>query len=180
MVPPNQKVSWPAPIIIMRQPENLRDAFVCVCAVFVCDSDKLYFRVVPCRKKSFDWNKISIFSDKQNHVRIKPGIHIFKLDDGKLGILGFNNMVPVPDCALIRFDIDDETDAQYRALLYNQLVEIDRNRASIFQRSAKTYFEVVNKKNTFLCNISCDFKTLERASKRYDPNYIWKNAKPEA
>ena len=107
-------------------------------------------------------------------------IHLFKLDDGKLGILGFNNMVPVPDCALIRFDIDDETDAQYRALLYNQLVEIDRNRASIFQRSAKTYFEVVNKKNTFLCNISCDFKTLERASKRYDPNYIWKNAKPEA
>ncbi len=119
-------------------------------------------------------------SPKPNHVRIKPGIHIFKLDDGKLGILGFNNMVPVPDCALIRFDIDAEPDAQYRALLYNQLVEIDRNRASIFQRSAKTYFEVVNKKNTFLCNISCDFKTLERASKRYDPNYIWKNAKPEA
>lgn len=118
-------------------------------------------------------------SPKPNHAKIKSGVHIFKLDGGRLGILGFNNMVPVPDCALIEFNIDDEPDKRYRALLYNQLAEIDRNRAALFQRSAKTYFEVVNKTNEFLCRISCDFKELERASKRYDPNHKTQKAKPE-
>ncbi len=110
-------------------------------------------------------------SPKPSHAKIKPGVHIFKIDDGRLGLLGFNNMVPVPECALIAFDIGAEPDARYRALLQRQAIEIDRRRADILHRSTKTYFEVVNGKNKFLCKISCDFKALEKACKSYNPNY---------
>ena len=44
-------------------------------------------------------------SPKPNHQNLKPGRHLMKLDGGKLGLLGFNNMIPVNDAALISFDI---------------------------------------------------------------------------
>ena len=86
-------------------------------------------------------------------------------------MLGFNNMVPVPDSALIEFDFSSEPDEKYKRLLQNQIIEIDRRRAEVLQKASKTYFEVVNKANPFLCNISCDFKALEKACKSYDPDF---------
>lgn len=108
-------------------------------------------------------------SPKPNHVNIKAGHHIMKLDGGQLGLLGFNNMLPVPDCALISFDIEAEPDQKYAELLRRQAVFINRNRASVLDHAAKTYFQVVNKKNAFYLKICCDFRKLERACDRYDP-----------
>lgn len=109
-------------------------------------------------------------SPKPNHARIKSGHHIMKLDNGALGLLGFNNMVPVPDTALISFDIDAESDAKYAELLRRQAAYINRNKADVLQHASTTYYQVVNKKNAFLLKICCDFKKLERACSRYDPN----------
>lgn len=36
-------------------------------------------------------------SPKPNHANIKSGKHIMRLDGGRLGLLGFNNMIPVRD-----------------------------------------------------------------------------------
>ena len=47
-------------------------------------------------------------SPKPNHKSIKPGKHIIKLDGGRYGLLGFNNMIPVHKDALIEYDIDAE------------------------------------------------------------------------
>lgn len=109
-------------------------------------------------------------SPKPNHANIKPGRHIMKLDEGRLGLLGFNNMIPVPDEALIEFDINNEPDKQYADLLRRQAFFINRNKASIYGHASSTYYSVVNKKNTFLQKICCDFKKLERACNQYDPN----------
>ena len=43
---------------------------------------------------SFDYF-VPMESPKGNHDNVKSGIHILKLDDGRLGLLGFNNMIPV-------------------------------------------------------------------------------------
>lgn len=109
-------------------------------------------------------------SPKPNHVNIKPGHHIFKIDGGKLGLLGFNNMIPVNDTALIAFNIDEEPDAQYAELLRRQASYINRNKATVLACASSTYYSVVNKQNKFLIKICCDFKKLERACKQYNPN----------
>lgn len=106
-------------------------------------------------------------SPKPNHANIKPGKHIIKLDGGRYGMLGFNNMVPVHEDALIEFDINAEPDAKYQELLKRQAALCNRMKADILNHAQMTYFDVVNKTNKFLMGISCDFKVLESASKQY-------------
>lgn len=110
-------------------------------------------------------------SPKPNHVNIKAGKHILRLDNGKYGLLGFNNMIPVHNDALIIYDIDAEPDPQYKELLKHQAVICNRMKADILNRAQKTYFDVTGKTNKFLMSISCDFKKLEKACKAYNKNY---------
>lgn len=110
-------------------------------------------------------------SPKPNHANIKPGKHIMKIDNGKLGLLGFNNMIPVHEDALISFNIDDEPDAKYAELLRRQISFINRNKADVLNHASQTYYNAVEKQNSFLLEICCDFKKLERACKQYDPNH---------
>lgn len=110
-------------------------------------------------------------SPKPNHTNIKSGKHILKLDGGKYGLLGFNNMVPVHKDALIEFDINAEPDEKYRELLKRQAVICNRMKADILNHAQMTYFDVVNNKNKFLVGISCDFKKLESACKMYKKDY---------
>lgn len=111
-------------------------------------------------------------SPKPNHATIKPGKHIIKLDGGKYGILGFNNMIPVHPDALIAFDINDEPDEKYRELLKRQVSCCNKIKADILNHAQMTYFDVVSKENKFLVKISCDFRKLEKACKAYNKNYI--------
>ena len=80
-------------------------------------------------------------------------------------------MIPVPECALIAFDINDEPDEQYAELLRRQAYYINRNKADILDHAWRTYHSVLKGNNAFLNRICCDFSALERVSKRYDPNY---------
>lgn len=113
-------------------------------------------------------------SPKPNHANIKSGKHILKLKSGQYGLLGFNNMIPVHKDALIRVDIMKEADVKYRILLQHQIEICNRMKADIINHAQMTYFDVVSKKNKFLMNISCDFKKLEKASKKYNANYSLK------
>lgn len=110
-------------------------------------------------------------SPKPNHVNIKTGSHIMKLDNGKLGLLGFNNMIPVHDSALISFDIDNETDEKYAELLRRQISYINRRKADVLNNASRTYFRATAGNNVFLSKICCDFKRLEKACEHYDPNF---------
>ncbi len=109
-------------------------------------------------------------SPKPNHANMKPGRHIMKIDNGKLGLLGFNNMIPVCESALISFNINDEPDAKYAELLKRQISFINRNKADVLNHASQTYYSVVTQKNTFLLGICCDFKKLEKACKQYNPS----------
>lgn len=109
-------------------------------------------------------------SPKPNHANIKAGKHIMKIASGKLGQLGFNNMIPVHEAALIDFDIDQEPDKQYAELLKRQASFINRHKADVLDHASQTYYSVVSRKNKFLLEICCDFKKLEKACGQYDPN----------
>lgn len=134
--------------------KNSRRPYV---GVVLCVSEHQYF--------------VPMESPKPSHAKIKSGTHIFKINGGALGLLGFNNMIPVPDCALIKFDIGDEPDAKYRHLLRDQIIAINNNRTSILKKATKTYHEVTAVRSPFLCRISCDFKLLESASKVYQQSH---------
>ena len=114
-------------------------------------------------------------SPKPSHAKIKAGRHIMKLDNGKLGLLGFNNMIPVPDSALIAFDIDAEPDADYARISFAvRLPTSTVPRSTCWYHASRTYYGVVAKHNSFLMGICCDFQKLERACDRYDPNHVRK------
>ncbi len=114
-------------------------------------------------------------SPKANHNNVKSGIHILKLDDGKLGMLGFNNMIPVHESALISFDIDQEPDERYAELLRRQISYMNKRKADIFYHASKTYYKATKGNIKFLNEICCDFKKLENACNHYNPNYSKKS-----
>ena len=78
---------------------------------------------------------VPLESPKPNHVNIKGGGPVMKLDDGRLGLMGFNNMIPVIPSCLIKFDIQSIENENYKMLLLNQLNYCNKNRDLILQRT---------------------------------------------
>ena len=110
---------------------------------------------------------VPLESPKPNHANIKSGGPVLKLDGGKLGIMGFNNMIPVKKYQLIEFDIMEEPDEKYRALLLNQLDYCNKNRELILKRASATYKKAVEGNNPFYRKVCCDFKKLENSCGKY-------------
>ena len=120
---------------------------------------------------------VPLESPKPNHANISSGGPVLKLKDGKLGVMGFNNMIPVPKIALIDFDFNDIEDEQYRMLLINQLDYCNGIRNVIMHRARTTYNKAVGNKVPYYKKVCCNFKKLERMALSYDPNHKPKNKK---
>ena len=65
-------------------------------------------------------------SPKPKHRKMRNSKDFRKIHNGKYGAINFNNMIPVPDEALILMDINNEPDLQYRRLLQNQYNDIKK------------------------------------------------------
>ena len=120
-------------------------------------------------------------SPKANHKSFSSSVHIMPIDNGTRGLLGFNNMIPVPSCALITFDINDLEDKKYAALLRRQASFINKHKSEVYHRASRTYYLATSPEATeqscFFKRICCDFKKLEQKCDRYDPNFWSKNRK---
>lgn len=67
-------------------------------------------------------------SPKEKHLKMnKKAIDIWKIDDGKLGIINFNNMLPCQNNLLTEV-LPTITDVKYRKLLENQIELINKDR----------------------------------------------------
>ncbi len=110
---------------------------------------------------------VPLESPKPNHVNIRSGGPVLKLDEGKLGIMGFNNMIPVKKYQLVDFDILQEPDVKYRELLFNQLNYCEKNKNLIFARADTTYRKAVKGNSPFYQKVCCNFKKLEDACNRF-------------
>ena len=114
---------------------------------------------------------VPLESPKPGHAKLKSGSVIIKIDGGRLGIMGFNNMIPVPPECLIYFDISKVEDEKYKMLLYNQLEFCNKNRDVITRRAEYVYRKTTSKNIPYYNDICCNFKKLERKSRKYDPNW---------
>lgn len=100
-------------------------------------------------------------SPKPNHAKMHNGIHFMRINGGKYGLLGFNNMVPAKEYFLVPFNIEEEQNEAYKNLLRNQIDFCRKHKDEIYHHARKTYEGVTEKRIPFLLQICCDFKRLE-------------------
>lgn len=98
------------------------------------------------------------------HQKLKNNIFIFKIHNGKYGMLGFNNMIPVNDTELINFDINKESE-KYKQILISQYHFCNKHIQEIQIKALETYNR--SQKNKFLKKVCCNFKLLEEKLKEY-------------
>ena len=100
------------------------------------------------------------------HIKMKENTYIFKIHNGKYGILGINNMLPIPNEAIIKFDINQENE-KYKQILISQFRFCNKYKNEIYEKVNKTYVERIKGKNKFLIQICWDFKLLEQKCREY-------------
>ena len=112
-------------------------------------------------------------SPKPKHQIMKNNIDFFKIDNGTLGVINFNNMIPVVESALLLIDIDAMEDSKYQRLLQNQYKCIKADREQI-QLTAKRLRDTLFKKDEELNGNDkkikercCDLPLLEEVVKHY-------------
>lgn len=101
---------------------------------------------------------------RNSHQKIKNNVFIFKIHNGKYGMLGFNNMIPVEKTELINFDINKEN-VKYRQILISQYHFCNKHINEIQAKALATYKN--RNKNAFFKKICCDFLLLEKKAKEY-------------
>lgn len=84
-----------------------------------------------------------------------------------IGTLKFSNMIPVPDCSLIPYDLASEPDKKYKTLLTKQLVFIRHNQNHIYRNARTIYKQKKDKKDIAYIKNTVDFTTLEKKCKVY-------------
>ena len=115
-------------------------------------------------------------SPKQKHLKMKNKLDFLKIDDGKLGAINFNNMLPVNDKNVILLDLNAKFDSvekqQYYKLLKKQIFWLNRNSDKLYSQSKELYLKYLD--NTLAPSIfarCCDFKLLETKCEEYNQNY---------
>lgn len=144
-----------------------------------------YDKIVPYNKSTtrpyigivYTYNNFNYFaplsSPKPKHLKLnKKAVDIWKILDGKLGLVNFNNMIPCP-IETLKEVLPMVTDEKYKNLLEDQISSLnaDRerllNKINTFQiryRSGKLDFRIKER--------CCDFELLEEKCKEYSKNMI--------
>ena len=101
------------------------------------------------------------FPKKKHQLMSNKAIDVFKIDDGKLGIVNINNMIPTPiEC--ISEVLPKVNDEKYKILIEEQTTYINDNKSKLFSKIKK--FKMQYDKNFLPINVRercCDFKLLE-------------------
>ena len=127
-------------------------------------------------------------SPKEKHKKMKTNIDFFKIDKGNLGIINFNNMIPVINNDICRNKLDLEMlskslntdDIKYFRLLKNQLKYCEKNKNIILAKAEKIYniftknLEKLSESQKKMYRRVNNFKVLEHASKEFENEYITK------
>lgn len=103
-----------------------------------------------------------ISSPKLKHLKMKQSIDFMKLDEGNLGVVNLNNMIPVKKDFYNEIDFEQISDLRYRRLLKKQYYYLNRNKESLYSFSRRLYKLYINNNlDKKLFNRCCNFKLLE-------------------
>ena len=112
-------------------------------------------------------------SPKLKHKNMKNTIDFFKIKEGELGAVNFNNMIPVKEKDYTLVDLNKETltisELKYQKLLLEQLNWLNANYYQVKNKAFKLYKLYNNEK--LPQNIKkrcCNFKLLEEKCIEYD------------
>ena len=133
---------------------------------------------------------IPMGSPKPKHVSLPPSLlDIYKIKNGKLGILNINNMIPIPKSIANKILIpvnlkiqkeDSFEDKRYKVLLNRQIIDL-RNHESEIIRKANVLHNLysTNKLTEKIKKRCCNFPQLERLSKFYEKEFTTEFKKTE-
>lgn len=111
-------------------------------------------------------------SPKQKHKKMKNTLDFFKIKDGNLGAVNFNNMIPVKEENYSLIDLNAQTlnmeEQKYQKLLREQLSWLNSNYNQIKNKSFKLY-QLYNsgKLPDRIKSRCCNFKLLEEKCDEY-------------
>ena len=111
------------------------------------------------------------------HLEMKNTIDFIKLDDGGLGAINFNNMIPVMESNYTLIDLNLPTknreDRLYQKLLKEQLAWLNSNYIQIRKKSTNLYNLYKNNKlPSNVKNRCCHFSLLEEKCKEYNQKLL--------
>lgn len=110
-------------------------------------------------------------SPKTKHLKISDNApDIVKINNGKLGVINLNNMIPVPESEIISFNINDVKDKKYKNLLRDQAKYIKSNRKYIIKKAKRLYSIFNSGKHPIINARCCNFKLLEIKCVEYIEN----------
>ncbi len=101
---------------------------------------------------------------RPKHQTIKNKPQIYKIKWGRLGIIGLNNMIPVPEIALLEFDINS---SENKDILISQYIDCKQHWSVIQNKAKTTYEHRVHTPREFDIEVCCDFELLEQKSLEY-------------
>lgn len=112
-------------------------------------------------------------SPKLKHKNMKNTLDFFKIKDGELGAVNFNNMIPVNESNYSLVDLNKETltiaELKYQKLLKEQLDWLNANYKQVKNKSFKLYQLYSNGKLPENIRARCcNFKLLEEKCVEYN------------
>ncbi len=112
-------------------------------------------------------------SPKSKHFKMKSKIDFLKIDNGKLGAVNFNNMLPVTEKNIIKLNLNkvsnSNSEKKYLKLLREQLFWLNRNKNLLQHKSKKLYDGYVNGLlSLHIMSRCCNFKLLEEKCNEYN------------
>lgn len=111
-------------------------------------------------------------SPKPKHLKLRAKLDFLKLDNGRLGAVNFNNMLPVTEKNIVKIELNKEcltkSEEKYTKLLKEQIYWLNRHSEKLYGRSQKLYDKYIkgtlDSKTVSRC---CNFPLLEEKCKKY-------------
>ena len=108
-------------------------------------------------------------SPKPKHKSMRNTIDFFKIKNGELGAINFNNMIPVTKNNYIEIDLYTDTfnkeEQKYKKMLKEQLAWLNANKNQIKDHSYKLYMKYKNNKLSPNIRLRCcNYPLLESKS----------------
>lgn len=112
-------------------------------------------------------------SPKAKHVYMKNNVDVIKIDNGKYGVVNFNNMIPVSSNNYELIDLNAKTqninELKWYNLLKTQLLWLNRNTKNVKGKANKLYTMHKTDKLPERIKIRCcDFSLLEEKCIQYN------------
>jgi len=105
-------------------------------------------------------------SPKPKHLKMRNTVDFFKIKDGELGAVNFNNMIPVTKNNYSLVDLDKETltisEMKYQKLLRERLAWLNANYYQVKNKAFKLYeLYITERLSDNIKSRCCNFKLLE-------------------